>query len=212
MPDENRYTGRLYFRAEKGDEEGLVRATVSEVDKVGRDGIMLRRGCFGEETHNIFMSAWMHNSTPMVATPVNPVGGGTAWEEDGYIRAQIRMWMEDVEAQRAWRNLDELPWLEWSLSFWSVEAPLFQWSESIGNMLTIFERVNAYEASPVHRGGSFGTKTEELRIAARADYLSAQTNRAAQDKELLAQLQAREDWALADQLQARDEWARKNPV
>ena len=191
---------RLTFRAER-DPDGSVRAIVSELGKIGRDGIVIKKGAVGEQ--NVVLSSWSHNSTSW-SNPVPPVGRGMVKEDGDVLRMNGQVWLDDPEGKKAWRILDEMDWLEWSITFAALQRPDVKYNEETDDFMVVYSELRVFEASPVPIGGSYGTETEQLRQAARdsrsADLEVQRLKQEAEDKALAARIQDSADAILADQI------------
>ena len=182
---------RVGFRLQRAadDPDGTVKAVVSELGKVGRDGIIIKKDAVGEQ--KAVLSEWMHNSTSW-NNPTAPVGGGRVFEDDDVLRFEGTIWTDTPEGKNAWRIIDELDWLEWSVTFIS-EGTKTEYDEETDMFMVVFDKLRVFEASPVPVGGSFGTGTDEIRAAARA---AMQSTRSADRDKLGAILQRARDWDL----------------
>lgn len=195
---------RVGFRAER-EPDGIVKAVVSELGKVGRDGIIIAPGAVGDQ--QVVLSSWMHNATSW-SSPKEPVGDGAVREtgDEGAEKLLLegRYWMDDPEGERAWKIVERLDWLDWSITFVSEEPPEVRYNEEIDDITILYRKLRVFESSPVTLGGSFGTGTEELRQAARdartTELDAARAELEKRDQGLRDAIQASEDWALLDKV------------
>jgi hypothetical protein len=143
-------TADVHIKSEAG---GQVTAILAELDKIDHDGDLYTRETFtpGE---TLAISPYNHSS--MYGTAI-PVGKGTLHVEQSHIWVEAQFFMDNESAREAFTVVKAMGGAqEWS---WGYKVHSAEPTTINGRRVNLLKKVQVYEASPVIRGASIGSRT-----------------------------------------------------
>jgi hypothetical protein len=137
----------------KSESGGQVTAILAELDKIDHDGDLYTRETFtpGEI---LAISPYNHSSMHREALPV---GKGVLHVEQSHIWVEAQYFLENEDARSAFNVVKQMGAdQEWSWGFKQVVA---EPTTINGRRVNLIKKAQVFEASPVIRGASIGSRT-----------------------------------------------------
>jgi hypothetical protein len=137
----------------KSSAAGQVTAILAELDKVDHDGDLYTAETFTEGAE---LAISPYNHSTMYGTTI-PVGKGVLHVEQSYIWVEAQYFLENESAREAFTVVKQMgASQQWSWGFKSVDAEPILMGERQVNLI---KKAEVFEASPVVRGASIGSRT-----------------------------------------------------
>jgi hypothetical protein len=137
----------------KSSAAGQVTAILAELDKVDHDGDLYTAETFTEGAE---LAISPYNHSTMYGTTI-PVGKGVLHVEQSYIWVEAQYFLENETAREAFTVVKQMgASQQWSWGFKAIDAEPIIMGERQVNLI---KKAEVFEASPVVRGASIGSRT-----------------------------------------------------